>query len=273
MGSTRFALHTWTLDSTPFPEVLRIARETGWDALELRVIDFERAAAAGQSDEDVFELVRASGLPVAAMGSKLGWMYADGDELKELLAIFASSCRRAAAMGCTIVQCPVDFASGDIRQAAERVREVGDMAAEHGLRVALETYSIAEQFNTLARGRELFQLAGHPAIGFDVDCYHIERGGEGFDVLHDLTLDEIAHVQYSDVPVNAGPPVQGNLLNRLAPGLGVVPFDTYFSVLAAKGYAGYWSYEAPNTETWQRDPTEVAREAHAATLAVYPAAG
>ena len=27
MGTNRFALHSWTLDSTPLPEVLRIARE------------------------------------------------------------------------------------------------------------------------------------------------------------------------------------------------------------------------------------------------------
>jgi 4-hydroxyphenylpyruvate dioxygenase len=271
VGTTRFALHSWTLDSTPLPEVLRIARETGWDALELRVIDFDRAAEAGQSEDDVIEMVRACGLPVAAMGARLGWMYADGDEYRELRGIFTSSCRRAAALGAPVVQCPVDFASGDIRKAAERVREIGDIAAEHGLRVALETYSIAEQFNTLARGRELLHLAGHAAVGFDVDSYHVERGGEGFAALDDLTLDEIAYVQYSDVPAGAGPPAPGNLLNRLPPGQGVVPFDRFFGVLSAKGYAGYWSYEAPNSAAWERDPTEVAREAHAATLAVYPA--
>lgn len=272
MGTNRFALHTWTLDSTPLPEVLRIARETGWNALEIRVLDFERAAEAGQSEEAVIELIRACGLPVAAMGARLGWMYADADEYRVLRAIFERSCRRARTLGAPVVQCPVDFASGDIRKAAERVREIGDLAAEHGLRVALETYSIAEQFNTLARGRQLLEAAGrHPAVGFDVDSYHIERGGEGFAALNDLTLDEIVYVQYSDVPVNAGRPEPGNLLNRLPPGQGVVPFDQFFSILAAKGYAGYWSYEAPNTATWERDPTEVAREAMAATIASYPA--
>jgi 2-keto-myo-inositol isomerase len=272
VATNRFALHTWTLDSTPLPEVLRIARETGWDALELRIIDFDRAAEAGRSEEDVIEMVRACGLPVAAMGARLGWMYADGDEYRELLDIVKRSCRRAAALGAPVVQCPVDFASGDIRKAAERVREIGDLAGEHGLRVALETYSIADQFNTLARGRQLLEAAGrHPAVGFDVDSYHIERGGEGFAALKELTLDEIAHVQYSDVPANAGRPELGNLLNRLPPGQGVVPFDQFFGILVAKGYTGYWSYEAPNPAAWERDPTEVAREAMAASVAVYPA--
>ena len=49
----RLALHTWTLETTPLADVLRIARETGWDAVELRRKDFERAFAAGWSTEVV----------------------------------------------------------------------------------------------------------------------------------------------------------------------------------------------------------------------------
>ena len=44
----RLAIHTWTLDSTPLPDVLRIARDAGWPAIELRRIDFARAAEKGE---------------------------------------------------------------------------------------------------------------------------------------------------------------------------------------------------------------------------------
>jgi 4-hydroxyphenylpyruvate dioxygenase len=267
------ALHTWSLDSTPLSEVLRIARLTGWEAVELRHVDFLRAFEAGQSESEVFEMVRASGLEVAAMGARFGWMYAEGDERRELLGVFAGSCRRAAALGCNVVQCPVDFGSGDLRRAAASVREVGDLAGAHGIRVALETYSIAEQFNTLERGRELLAAAGHPACGLDVDSYHIQRGGEGIAAMNDLSLDEIVYVQYSDVPADAGPPEPGSLLNRLPPGQGIVPFADFFRILTAKGYTGYWSYEAPNPAAWSRDPVEVAREAYAASLAALAEAG
>lgn len=269
MGPFRLALHTWSLDSTPLPEVLRIARETGWDAVELRHLDFTRAAEAGQSDEEVIDLVRASGLKVSSVSTPFGWMYAEGDAFHELEAAYRAALRRAAALDCGIVQCPVDFERGDLRKAAERVRAFGDLAGEHGLRLAIETYSVAEQFNTLARGRELLAAAGnHPAVGFDVDSYHVERIGEGIAALRELSLSEIAYVQYSDVPANAGPPEPGKLLNRLPPGQGVAPFEEFFRVLAEKGYAGCWSYEAPNPAAWERDPTEVSREARAATLAV-----
>jgi len=36
------ALHTWTLDTTPLTDVLRLARRVGWDGVELRRIDFTR---------------------------------------------------------------------------------------------------------------------------------------------------------------------------------------------------------------------------------------
>ena len=67
----KFALHTWTLDTTPLSETLRIVRETGWDGIELRRIDFLRAAEAGESAERVIEHVRASGLPVACVAGSI----------------------------------------------------------------------------------------------------------------------------------------------------------------------------------------------------------
>src|SRR5256885_5468979 len=55
------ALHTWTLDTTPLAEVLRVAKRVGWDGIELRRVDFARAAEAGKRPEDVLALVEASG--------------------------------------------------------------------------------------------------------------------------------------------------------------------------------------------------------------------
>src|SRR5215468_2482747 len=74
----RFALHTWTLDTTPLGRVLEIVRETGWQAIELRRLDFARAAEQGKPAEAVLDLVRSSGVPTACVGVTLGWMEAEG---------------------------------------------------------------------------------------------------------------------------------------------------------------------------------------------------
>jgi 2-keto-myo-inositol isomerase len=260
------ALHTWTLDTTPLPDALAIAKRTGWKGVELRRLDFTRAADAGHSADVVIGQVRASGLGVACVGVEFGWMWAADEERHRLLSVFADQCARAAALGCDLVMSPVDKGRGGLTQAATSVREVGDIAAEHGVRVAIEFNSQCEQLNALAPMREVLARAGHPRCGLLLDTYHIGRSGCTMAELEDVAPAEITYVQYSDVPHGALTP--GQVLNRLPPGRGIVPFREFFALMRAKHYSGYFSYEAPNTEAWKRDAAEVAAEAVAATRAV-----
>jgi len=208
-----FALHTWTLDTTPLAEVLRVARAAGWDAIELRRVDFKRAAEAGQSAAQVLDLVRGSGLPVACVGVEMGWMFAEGAERTRLLQAFDESCRWAAALECTTVMSPVDPGRGDVQRAAASLREVGDIAKQHGVRLALESNSQCEQYNTLDRVREALTLAGHPHCGVLLDTYHLQRSGGSVQ-----GLDDIVYFQFSDVPRHGLVP--GKSLDRLPPGQG-----------------------------------------------------
>jgi sugar phosphate isomerase/epimerase len=82
----------------------------------------------------------------------------------------------------------------------------------------------------------------------------------------EVSAAEIAYVQFSDVPRTGLVP--GAATDRLPPGAGAVPFREFFRKVAAKGYTGYASYEAPNPQSWVRPAAEVSREALAATRAV-----
>jgi 2-keto-myo-inositol isomerase len=262
------ALHTWTLDTTPLPELLRVVRATGWDAVELRRLDWERAAKAGEPASSVVDQVVASGLAVACVGVELGWIWASGEERARLFRVFDEQCGRAAALGCARMMSPVDRGTGDVRAAAASIREAADIAARHGVRLAVEFNSQAEQLNTLGRMREVIALASHPACGLLLDTYHLERSGARPRDLEDVAPAEIAYVQYSDVPRTGLEP--GKALDRLPPGQGSVPFKETFAAILAKGYDGPLSYEAPNPAAWARPADEVAREALAATRAVLP---
>jgi len=259
------ALHTWTLDTTPLGRVLEIARGTGWQAVELRRLDFARAAERGQAAEAVLDLVRLSGLATACVGVALGWMWAEGDERAGLLRAFDESCRWAQALGCGTVMSPVDKGRGDTARAAASIGEVGDIAARHGVRLALEFNSQCDQFNTLAAVREILAQAAHPHVGLLLDAYHLGRSGARPEDLDSVPGGDIAYVQFSDVPRSGLVP--GQALDRLPPGQGSVPFKDFFAAVERRGYAGYCSYEAPNPAAWARDPADVAREALEATRA------
>jgi 4-hydroxyphenylpyruvate dioxygenase len=154
-----------------------------------------------------------------------------------------------------------------VARAAESLREVGDIARAHGVRLALEFNSQAGQFNTLARIREVTARAAHPACGLLLDTYHLGRSGARPRDIDDVQPEEIVYVQYSDVPAATEP---GKALDRLPPGRGTVPFREMFAAILARGYRGPMSYEAPNPAAWARDPADVAREALEATRAVLP---
>src|SRR5579859_1175063 len=263
--SNELALHTWTLDSTPLARVLEVARGTGWDAVELRRVDFDRAEAAGQSEAQVLELVRGSGVAVSAVGVANGWMFATGADRQRLLDVFARSCQAAASLECAIVMSPVDREHGALAQAATSVHQVGDIAAGYGVRLALEFNSQAAQFNSLESVRAVLAQAAHPACGLLLDTYHLQRTGRGGRGFVEVAPEEIVYVQYSDVPREGVQP--GNTVDRLPPGSGAIDFAEVFGLLAEKRYAGALSYEAPHPAAWARDPTDVAQEAMRATRA------
>jgi 4-hydroxyphenylpyruvate dioxygenase len=214
----------------------------------------------------VIERVKASGLPVACVGVELGWMFTEGDDRTKLLNAFAESCRWAVELGSSVVMSPSDRGRGSLARAAESIREVGDIARASGVRLALEFNSQAEQFNSLPVIREVVAKAGHPSVGLLLDTYHLGRSGASPASLADVAPSEVAYVQYSDVPRTGLEP--GKALDRLPPGQGSVPFREMFGAILAKGYTGYFSYEAPNPAAWSRPPADVAREALLATRAV-----
>jgi 2-keto-myo-inositol isomerase len=260
----RLSLHTGSLGTLPLADALRVAKETGWDGIELRYADFTRALEAGSSIADLLALVKASGLPVTAVGVERGWFYAQGEERARLLGIIETVAGWADELGAPIVMSPCDVEQGDLQQAAASVREVGELVARRGKTVALELNISLVQFRHLRQVRELLKLAAHPNVGLLVDTYHIQRTVGGLSDYEELAPGEIAYFQYSDVPAGPIEP-PSDTFNRLPPSQGIVPFGEILPILAAKGYSGYLSYEALNPAAFERDPYEVAAEALAAS--------
>ncbi len=265
--SERLALHHWTLDHLPLAEFLRVARETGWNAVELRRSSFTKCYAAGMSNADVIDVIRAGGIQVAVIGTEYGLYFADGDERRRLLAVLEETCANAAALGCDTVMCAEGPRKGLPANVAENLRAAGDICRRYDVRFAFEFSSVAAVVNSLAVARELHKLVNHPNVGLLLDAYHLERTGSGGRGFAEVPAGDIFAFQYSDVP--STPLVPGAPPNdRVLPGQGVVRWHDVFGLLQEKGFSGYISYEAPNAANAWRPPDDVAREAVQATRAL-----
>jgi len=255
----RLALHMWTIDTTPLATALDAARVAGYDAVELRRTDFKRCFDAGMTNAQVLDLIRKGGIPVGVLGVEYGWLFATGDESKRLFKGFRESCENAVALGCNMLMSAPGPVSGPISGAIKYLREAGDIAAEYGLRLAIEFNSQHEVLNSLAVLTELITGADKPNCGYLIDAYHFTRSGAGGRGFEAVPAEQIFCFQYSDLSPN---PVTGvkRPTDRLPPGKGVVKWREILTLLAEKKYTGYLSYEAPNPDQWVRSPYDVARE-------------
>lgn len=263
----RLALHLWTIDTTPLGTALDAAKAAGFDAVELRRTDFKRCYEKGMSNDEVLDLIGKSGIPVGVLGVQYGWLFATGDERRQLFEDFHVSCKNAVALDCKMLMSAPGQISGPIPEAIKLLREAGDIAAEHGLKLAIEYNSQHDVLNSLPVLRELVEGADKPNCGYLIDAYHFQRSGYGGTSFRDLPAEKIYCFQYSDVSPN---PVTGvrRPTDRLAPGKGVVKWRQVLGLLAEKGYTGYLSYEAPNPAFWERSPYDVCREGVALTRAL-----
>ena len=258
--SDRIGLHAWTLDTTPLADVLRIARETGYNAVELRHADFKRCMESGMSNEEVLAMIRASGIKVSCMGLETGMLFSRGDEQRRLFASMDEMCARAAALDCAVMMvAPGSSPPGTVKEAAWNFAAGCEIAHKHGLRCALEFGSRHPVVNRLAVAREIVALADQSNGGLLIDTYHAQCVGDGGRGFEDVPGKDIVAFQFSDVP--AGPiGGTGAALDRLPPGKGGVRWREVLQLLIEKGYDGYINYEAPNPALWSRPPAEVARE-------------
>jgi len=256
----RIGLHTWTLDTTPLPDVLSIARETGYNAVELRHADFVRCIESGMTNDEVLDMIRASGLVVSCVGLETGMLFAQGAEAKRLFDSMDVMCGRAAALGCEVMMvAPGSNPATNVKDAARNFATGCDIAQKHGLLCALEFGSRHPVVNRLAVAREIVALADKPNAVLLIDTYHAQCVGDGGRGFEDVPAQEIVAFQFSDAP--PGPLVMdGPALDRLAPGKCVVQWREVLQLLIEKGYDRYINYEAPNPALWSRPPAEVALE-------------
>lgn len=256
----RLALHTWTIDTTPLETAVKAARAGGFDAVELRRIDFTRCYERGMQNAQVLDIVRAAGIPVCTLGCEYGWLFAKGEESTRLFDVLEETCENAVALSCPQVMCAPGQNVGTPQEAIENLKRGADICGKYGLTLAIEFNSQHAVINSIAALRKILDGAGRPNAGMLLDAYHLERSGAGGRGFTDVAPGEMIAFQYSDAPdtpVGAG---VKRPTDRLAPGQGVVRWSEVLTLLQEKGFDGHLSYEAPNPAQWERSPFEVARE-------------
>ena len=156
---------------------------------------------------------------------------------------------------------PNDFDFAKIwKNYAESLRIVADMAAEKGIRFALEGHAHVIVSGTDAMLR-LFDQVDHPAlvVNFDTSWHFIQREYLPMSI-HKLG-SKIAHVHFRDA--------DGLLFYGSPAGQGIIDFDGIVAALHAVGYDGFLSFEWSGFD----DYIDIAHEAKDYVLKILQKAG
>ena len=257
----RFCLNTATIKSSPLDRQIDLAREAGFRQIGLWLKDVETAVTQGESLGAIKADLDAAGLRVAEFCFLGGWQDADESKFSEVLQQTRHICEVSKVLGCDLVVTVPALGPGGLARAPGRFRQVCQVAAEYGLRVALEFPGIAAEVKDLRSARTLLAAAACVNGGLIIDTFHFFVGGSNLADFEAMAPGEIFLVHVSD-PMKL--PMEELRIphdNRTFPGEGTLDFAPIFRQINRLGYDGAISLEIWNRQLQQANPEEVVKKA------------
>ncbi len=188
------------------------------------------------------------------------------DECEEL-------CRIAAEIDCPYIvvvpsPLPANHGRGDVLRESVRVlTELSIIAAHYGVALAFEFLGQPDcSVQTLALADEIVGEVARPNVGLVIDSFHFYAGGSKLESIESLDEKRLFIFHINDAEDLPREELQDR--HRLLPGLGVLPLKEIVAALRRINYQRVVSVEIFRPEYWERDPLELARAAHTATMRV-----
>jgi len=241
-------------------------KAAGFDYIEIWAAKL-RTFLSHNSIADLKQLVGHAGVPPLSINSIEHITFRDAaaydgikQECRELSQI-------AGEIGCPyIVVVPGRLPPGDVDVVEESVHvltELCDIAAEHGVGLGFEFLGQPDcSVPTLDLAEEIVRTAARDNLGLVIDSFHFYAGGSNAAMIEKLDPRQIYIFHINDA--EDLPRAQLEDRHRLLPGLGILPLGEMIAAFRSIGYDGVASVEIFRPEYWERDPFELAREAHTA---------
>ncbi|KAA9394185.1 sugar phosphate isomerase/epimerase and 4-hydroxyphenylpyruvate domain-containing protein [Kocuria coralli] len=136
---------------------------------------------------------------------------------------------------------------------AEQLHRMGDVAAEHGIRLAYEALAWGTHVNGHDHAHRLVLAADHPHVGTCLDSFHILSAGGDPSSIEEMDPGRIFFVQLADAPLMHLDPLSWSRHHRVFPGEGDFDLVDVMARLVRSGYAGPISLEIFNDSFRQAD--------------------
>ncbi|MDO5657272.1 MAG: TIM barrel protein [Paracoccus sp. (in: a-proteobacteria)] len=254
-----------------FPEKLAAIAGAGFDGIEIFEQDF---LASDLSPQRVGRMVRDAGLSIT-----LFQPFRDFEGLPPPYRdrAFARARRKFQLMNelgtdlvlvCSSVH---PHALGGVDRAAADLAELGDLAAQYGIRVGYEALAWGRHVFDHRDAWEIVRRADHPNIGLILDSFHSLARKIDPDTIRSIPGDRIFFVQLADAPAIEMDLLYWSRHFRNMPGEGDLDVTAFTRAVLATGYDGPLSLEIFNDQFRSGQPAAVARDGHRSLVALIDA--
>ncbi len=253
-------LHQDTLKTTPTDTFLQIAKEVGFDAIELAMDKVEMIVEEGAVGK-LKENIQRQGLVVSSINGPENFNLLPDKEFSILLERTRSLASVAREVGCNLLV-PGPSASKQpnskevIRQCARALNSLAEACGED-IRLGLEFLGMNEcSVNNLATANQVVREVGRENVGLVLDSFHMHLSETAFADIGKIKENGVFLVHVNDS--EEGNTTRLTDAHRLFPGEGVIDLKAFKSNLAGVGYDGYISLELLRPSYWEQDPHQIA---------------
>ena len=249
---------------------IRLAREAGYDALELTEVKLLRYLDTGQRAEDLVPLFEKYDIRPMCINALKGIEVREPLARAEVMATARRLCQAAQIIGCPVVQL-VPLSALDhmpweegFKLTVRNVAEIADLGKQHGIKFQMEPVAWAP-INSLSKSLRLIEETGRDNLGMVIDFWHLWAGEETMpDEVAQLDGSQIFGVHFCDgLRHEKGTEWVEEELRGLLPGEGEIPIEEWVAAVKATGYDGVWDCELYSPKHWEWDLIQLALETKA----------
>jgi 4-hydroxyphenylpyruvate dioxygenase len=149
----------------------------------------------------------------------------------------------------------------DDEVSARQLRRLGDLAAQHGVRLAFEALAWGRFVDDYRRAWRIVEMADHEAVGVCLDSFHVLSRGHDPAAIEQIPGRKIFYLQLADAPPLSMDVLSWSRHHRLFPGEGSFELADFVARALRAGYQGPLSLEVFNDTFRQTDVLRTAQQA------------
>lgn len=260
------ALHGVSVNHCNAVTQLRIARETGYDALEILPDHLFRYLDNGGSLEKFRELMAHYRVEINCINALTGIGCREETARRDLFARAETLCHAAQQLACPVVQILAVDEIATLSEAertetlVQNISAIADIGKKYDVKFQIEVIAFTP-FNSLKQALAVIAATGADNVGVVVDFWHLYAAGQ-------TTPDEVAALDPSLIYgvhfCDGRRPAAGEKWDQCVqrdylPGDGEVDLAEWTRAVKATGYDGVWSPELHSPTNWEDDLWQVAQ--------------